>query len=152
MFVALSHCNKQNLYMLPKNCQKCKQCSTFWHWWPLFGTFFGTFMPYFAFFEDICFVFWNFLVTYTDFVCCSDSLRQTKILFVAVAQCHKPKFGLSQWLSATNNREKLSNFFVVCNKEIGKKAKYKHPSKFEFHQCYQIGLGYLFSLRFLEVI
>ena len=89
MFVALSHCDKKNLYMLHKICQKCQQCSTFWHCWPLFGTFWD-FMPYIAFVEDFVVVFWNFLVTYTDFVCRSDSLRQTKILFVAAAQCHKP--------------------------------------------------------------
>ena len=34
-------------------------------------------------------------------------------------------------------------FFVACDKGIEKKAKNKHPSKFEFHQRYQIALGYL---------
>ena len=57
-------------------------------------------------------------------------MRQTKFLFVAVTQCN-------------NNTEKKSNLFVACNKEIEKKAKNKHPSKFEFHQRYQIALGYL---------
>ena len=37
----------------------------------------------------------------------SDSVQKTNIVFVAVAQCHKPKICLSQWLSATNNREKI---------------------------------------------
>ena len=71
----------------------------------LFGKFevflalFRTFMPYFAFFCGhfralyyfFVVVFWNFLVTYTNFVCRSDSVRQAKITFVAVAQCNKQK-------------------------------------------------------------
>ena len=81
---------------------------------------------------------------YTNFVCRGDSVRQKKLC-------------LWLWLSVTNTNsvccsgsvqqtipEKISNFFVACNKEIGeKKAKKKHPSKLKFHQCYQIALGYL---------
>ena len=75
-----------------------------------------------------------------------------------MTQCDKQKFCLLQWLSATKENsvcrsdsvrqtilKKISNLFVACNKEIGKKAKNKHPSKFEFHQRYQIALGYLIN-------
>ena len=40
--------------------------------------------------------FGNFLETYTNFVCRSDSVRHTIFLFVAVIQCNKQKFCLSQ--------------------------------------------------------
>ena len=79
-------------------------------------------------------------------------------MFVAVTYCDKQKFCLSQRLSAINKNsvccsdsvqqtilKKIFNLFVVCNKEIGKKDKNKHPSKFEFHQRYQIALGYLIT-------
>ena len=93
-----------------KKCQEWQQCSTFWHFWPIL-LLFRTFMPYFEFLRTFFVLFfWNFSVTYTNFVCPSDSVRQTKILFVEVAQCHKPKFSLSQWVSATNNKEKNIKF------------------------------------------
>ena len=49
VFVALSHCDKLNLYMLPKSCQKYQQCSTCCTF-DLFLALFGNFMPYIAFF------------------------------------------------------------------------------------------------------
>ena len=55
-------------------------------------------------------------------------MPQTKILFVAVRQTIVKKFTI---------------FFVACNKELGQKAQYKHPSKFDFQQRYHIALGYL---------
>ena len=45
-----SHCDKQNLYMLLKCCQKCQQCSICWHFCALFGTFWdylGTLLLFF---------------------------------------------------------------------------------------------------------
>ena len=39
--------------------------------------------------------------------------------------------------------KKVSNFFVACDKGIGKKAKKNYLFKFKFHPCYQIALGYL---------
>ena len=33
--------------------------------------------------------FGNYWATYTNFVCCSDSVRQTIFLFVTVTQCDK---------------------------------------------------------------
>ena len=90
-------------------------------------------------------------------LCCSDSVRQTKKSFVAVTQCDKQKNPLSQWLSATNKKilcrsdsvrqtiyKTKSISFVTCDKEIGKNAKNKHHTKFEFHHRYQIALGYLY--------
>ena len=50
--------------------------------------------------------FGNFLATNTNFVCRSDSVRQTIFLFVAVIQCNKLNFCLSQWLSATKKIDK----------------------------------------------
>ena len=83
-------------------------------------------------------------------------LKHIQIFFVTVTQCNKQKNCLLQWLSATNKTnlchsypvqptilKKLSNFFVPCDKQIGKKAKNKQPFKFEFHHRYQIALGYL---------
>ena len=108
MFVALSQWDKQSLYMLPKSCQKCQQCSTFWHLWPIFDTFKDFYALFCIFCGHLLLFFGFFFVIYTNFVCRGDSVQQTKILFVVVAQSHKPNFCLSQWLSATNNGE---NFF-----------------------------------------
>ena len=84
--VALSHCNKQNLYMLPKSCKQSQQCSIILHFlgysWHFLRTFLGTVLCVFL-------VFGNFLVTYTNFVCCSNSVRQIKILFVALTQFNR---------------------------------------------------------------
>ena len=63
----------------------------------------------------------NFLATYTNFVCRSDSVRQTIFLFVAVIQFTKLNFCLSQWLSVTNNTDKKFYLLVACDKGIGKK-------------------------------
>ena len=57
-------------------------------------------------------------------------------------QCNKQNFCLSQWISATNNIDSIFYILVACDKRIVKKSKNKHNSKFEFHQRYQIALGY----------
>ena len=97
LFVALSHCDK----MLPKSCQKCQQCLTFSHFWPQFGTcqdfyalffiFWGYFCCFLELFGNIylfCLLQW-LSATNNNSVCCSGSVPQTKILFVAVTQCNK---------------------------------------------------------------
>ena len=42
LFVALSHCDKQKLYMLPKRCQQGQKKSTFWY----FLHFLALFVPF----------------------------------------------------------------------------------------------------------
>ena len=98
-----------------------------------------------------CWYFWHFF------------WQNIQILFVAVNHCNKQFFCLSQWFSATNKisvchsdsvrRTILTTFFyllVACDKTIvKKKAKNKHHSKFEFHQRYQIALGYLTRISVL---
>ena len=101
MFVALSHCDKQSLYMLPKFAKSVNNTQVFGTV-DLFFAIFGTFMPYFVFFEDICCCFLELFgniyrfclsqwltATNKNSVCCSGSVPQTKILFVAVTQCDK---------------------------------------------------------------
>ena len=108
LIVPLSHCDKQNLYMLPKSCQKCQQCSTFgtfnsfWHFSGLLGlilhllrTFFWCFLELFG---NIFYFFLQWLsATTKNCVCCSGSVPQTKIC-------------LLQWIRATNNCEKNIKF------------------------------------------
>ena len=95
--------------------------------------------------------FGSFMERYTSFVCLSDSVRQTIFLFVAVIQSNKLNLRLSQWLSAKTIFTNKFYLLVACAKGIGKKAKKKHPSKFEFHQRYQIALGYIFFNIFRKV-
>ena len=105
--------------MLPKSCQKCQQCSIFWHFWALIGTFwdfcafFWHYWEHFRHFITLLLFFCNLSVTYTNFVCRSDSVRRTNFLFDAVIQCDKLNFCLLQWLSATNNTEK-NILFLWC--------------------------------------
>ena len=61
----------------------------------------------------------------------SNSVRQTKILFVTVAQWHKSKLFLLQWLCALNNSEKIIQFlcFVLqWNEEEKNQQKNIHPN------------------------
>ena len=122
--MALSYCNKQNFCLLhwvtttinisiyyqkdpkrnkkcPKKCKKrhtsLKKCSKEVKRAPKK--------------ERIVDTFGHFLATYTNFVCCSDSVWQTFCLFVAVIRCNKLNFCLSPWLSATNNIDK--NFLFI---------------------------------------
>ena len=88
---------------------------------------------------------------YTNFVCPSDSVQQTINMFVTVTQCDKQNKSFLQWLSATNNIEKTFNFFVACDRGIGKKAKSKHPFIFEFDHRYQIAWGYLIKCSMFYV-
>ena len=60
-----------------------------------------------------------------------------------MAQCDKQNNFVLQWLTATHITEKIFNFFVACDKGIGKNAKNKHPFKFKLHHRYPISLGYL---------
>ena len=104
LFVALNHCNKEKNGLLhsvtapKKNCIWCHKVVKsvnnanlfFWHFCSLL-TLFGNFLPLFASWRiflllllHVLIFFSNFLVTFTNFVCCSDSVRQTRIMFVAV--------------------------------------------------------------------
>ena len=78
----------------------------------------------------------SFPQTYTHFVRHSDSLHQTKNVFVAVTQWTKQIFVA---MSQCNKQFSISLWHVT--KELGKKPKNKHPLKFEFHHRYQIALG-----------
>ena len=132
LFVALIYCNKQNLYTLQKFAESVTNAQLFGTLIYFFGLL-GNFIPFFgvAFFEDIfrhfnifLLFFCNFLVTYINLVCRSDSVQQTQILFVAVGQCDKQKFSFCRSDSVRQTiMKKISNFFVECIKEIGWKAK-----------------------------
>ena len=128
LFVALSHCYKQivclwhlvTVTIFFRSSQKdAKKANN--------AAFFGSFPPFqiilsvFLLLHFLCITYFGiFFSTYTSFV-------------VAVTQCNKQNKSLSQWLSATNNIKKKSNFFVACDKRIRKKPENKHPFKFEFH-------------------
>ena len=149
LFVALSHCDKQSLYMYrkinPKRAQKCYIFGTFF-------AFFGTFVTFWHFVYPFSVFSHKILHTLAFFV------QYIPILFVAVTQCDKQKIHLSQWLSATNKTnlfhsdsvrqttlKKTSKLFVACDKRNGKNQN-KHTFKFEFHHRDQISLGYLIFL------
>ena len=103
---------------VPKRGQKCKKVEHCWHFWQLFGKIYK-------------FVCRSDSVRQTTFLFfCSDSVQQTKFLFVTVTQCNKKYC------------QKKIILLVAYDKGIGKKAKNKHPSKFEFHLHYQIALEY----------
>ena len=163
LFFALSHGNKKIFCLLHwvtvtkklvyvaggKKTKKGTKMLHFWYFLPflaLFVTFLHFVCPFPYFFKRI-YTLWHFLCNIYQF-CLSQ--RQTKNPFVAVTQCNKQNKSLSQWLSATNNiLKKKSNIFVAWDKGIGKKAKNKHPLKFEFYHRYQITLGY-FLLHFWD--
>ena len=96
----------------------------------------------------------SFSRTYTHFVCHSDSLHQTKNIFVTVTQCNKQNKSLSQWVSATNNIEQFFPFLCgMWPRNWETKPKNKHPLKFEFHHRYQIALEFLLEqIKDLEQI
>ena len=85
-----------------------------------------------------------------------------QILFLSMTQRTKHFFCLLQWFSATifflfvtvgqcNKQYWRKKYFISLwnvTKELKKKAKKKHPSKFKFHQCYQI--IFLFNNLFLK--
>ena len=110
LFVALSHCNKQNWYMLPKRCQKGPTTlnflllfALFWHLLCLLGTFCAFFLYIFCIFDRFCI----FFAINSIFVCRSDSVQQTKNLFVAVTQYNKQGRGFAKFGSEggwTNQR------------------------------------------------
>ena len=83
------------------------------------------------------------LATYTNFVCHRDSVQETKNLFVTVTQCDKQNKSWLQWLSATNNTEKNTQFLCGIQQRIWRKNQNKHIFIFEFHHCYQIAFGTL---------
>ena len=119
LFVALSHSNKQNLYMLPKSCQKklkyvlkCMKMSLIMQKKAQKSQKVPK-EPKSVKKLSIVDTLGNFLATYTNFVCRSDSVRWTHFLFVAVIQCDKLNLCLSQWLSATNNIEE-KNILFIC--------------------------------------
>ena len=145
LFTALSHYDKQSLYMFRQNLKKGPKMLHFMYFLrvlKLFVTFWHFVSPFlYSFFLILRFL--------------AFCVQNIPILFVAVTQCDKQEIHLSQWLSATNKTnlchsdsvrqtilKKKSNLFLACNKGIGKKAKNKHPFKFEFHHRYQITLGY----------
>ena len=147
LFIALSHCDKQNLYMFPKRCQKVqKKRRTFCyllHFTALFVPFRQFCAVFFVYFLHFWHVLPFFSATNNNFVWRSDSVWQKKNPFVAVTQCDKQNKSLSQWLSATNNFERNIQFCCGMWKGIGKKPKNKHYFKIEFHHRYQIALGFL---------
>ena len=127
LFVALSHCDKQSLFMFRKKTQKGPKMliffGTFCHLLALFVTFWHLVCPFSYFFSQNSTHFGNLCAIDINFVCRSDSVRQTKNPFVAVTQCNKQNKPLSQWLSATNNIENKSILFVACDKGIGQKSQ-----------------------------
>ena len=122
LFLAFSNCNKKKLYRLPKKTanktkKKVIRCLKM-----------SSIMPKRA--QKVpkvehCWHFWHFpLATFTNLVCCSDSVWQTKFPFFAMTQSKK-----QYW-------KKI--IFVAWDKEIKIKI---HPSKFEIYQRLQIALG-----------
>ena len=113
LFVALSHCYKEFFICFEKDANKVQTCCnigtifSFWHFLCLF--FVAILMPFFVILYKH---FGIFCATYTNFFCCSDSVRQTKNPFVAMTQCDK-----KYW-------KKISNFFVAWdNGNLRKKTK-----------------------------
>ena len=143
LFVALSHCNQQIFVCcteslwhtkfvyfaekIPKRAQKCFIFSTFLSFLALFGTFLHFAFPFLHFFKKI-YTLWHFLCKiYTRFVCrsarnkksiCrSDSVRQTKQIFVTVTQCNKQywkKYPIYLW-HVTKELEKKPKKNIVLN-------------------------------------
>ena len=119
LFVALSHCDNQNLYMFKKDARKGQNTELFGIFPPHFLALFVPFMHCFVNFVFFSYFWHVFLAIYNYFVCHSDLVRQTIL-------------------------KEISNFFVACDKGNKKTLKNKHPFKIEFHHCYQIALGYLY--------
>ena len=151
---ALSHCDKQSLYIFLKRNQKGPKNATFFVLFAIFDTFWyflALFVPFFVFFQKI-------LLNLAFFV------QYIPILFVAVTQCDNQKIHLLQWLSATNKTNlchsdsvrqtiwRKKNIFLACDKGIGRrKTKNKHSFKFEFHYRYQITLGSIKGIPKLKI-
>ena len=101
-------------------------------------------MHFFCIFLHFWHVFAFFLATYSNFVCRSDSVRQTKNPFVTLPQCNKQNISVSQWLCATNNIER--NIQFVCGmwqRNWRKKLKTNIPSKLSFTTTIKLLLGNL---------
>ena len=164
LFVALSHCNK-DLFCLShwftatnrfficctesliqtkfvyfaKKVPKQKQMLHFFPFLVSFVSFWHKLCLFVFKKMNFCHVlasFWQIIVIF----CRSDSVQQTKNVFVTGTQCNEQNKFLSQRFGATNNIEKKCNFFVACDKKIEEE---KSPFKFEFHHRYQIALGYM---------
>ena len=126
LFVALRHCDKQNMYMLGKKCQivpkiwkmntkksqkmpkrhqKCYKLQKV----KISAAFLALFSIFPAMFPNL--------------VCHCDSLQQTKNQFVAVTQCDKQNKSLSQWLSAIKNIEKNIQFLCGMWQRNWKKSQ-----------------------------
>ena len=78
-----------------------------------------------AFYFTFYFTFFGvFLAIYKNIVCHSDSVQQTKNLFVTVTQSNKQNKSLLQWFSAKNNIKKNFFFFLWhVTKELKKGKK-----------------------------
>ena len=61
----------------------------------------------------------------------SDSVWQTKQIFIAVTQCDR------------QYSKNIPNSLCLVQKNRGTKAKNKHPFKFELHHRFQIAFGYI---------
>ena len=90
-------------------------------------------MPFFVFFSKNSTHFGLLCAIYTNFVCRSDSVRQTKNSFVVVTQGDKQNKSLSQWLSVTNNIEK--NIQLICG------TRQRNWKKSPKQTCFQIWIS-----------
>ena len=121
LFVALSHCDKQNFclsHWVPATNKICICCQkvaksvnnaqlfgSFGHFWGLFVPFMHFRGPYFS----TLLIFFYFWATFWPY---------TQILFVAVTQCDKQFVCLLQWLQ---QRKILFVAVTQCNKQYWKK-------------------------------
>ena len=159
LFVALSHCNKQIfvccteslwqtkfVYVLGKKPKKALKMLHFLLLFALFATFcyiLAFCVPFFVFFSKNSTHFGSLCVINTNFVCCSDSERQTKNPFVAVTQCDKQNKSLSQWLSATNNTQNNIQFICGMWQKMEKKPKTNMLSNLNFTTAIKLLWGTL---------
>ena len=135
LFVGLCHCDKHKFSLLhwitatnkkmslqqTKLVYVAKNLLNFLAFWTSFGHFSGLLCLILHFLLHLLLFFGTYI--YTNFVRHSDSVRQTKVMFVTVAQWHKPKLCLSQWLIATNKSEKKFPISLLCvTKKLEKKT------------------------------
>ena len=87
------------------------------------------------------------LATYTNFVCRSDSVRQTICLIFTKIQCNKLNFCLSQWLSATNNIDTnflfISGFWQRNWKKSQKQTSFQIWISPALSNCFGVLCGYI---------
>ena len=108
LFVALSHCDSTKFVYVGKKLPKSVNNAHFFVTWTSFCYFLGLFCLI-AHYRKIVF-FLNFLVTYTNFVCCSNSVQQTKFCLLKWLSATNQNCFLLQWRCATKNSEKIIQF------------------------------------------